>query len=249
MSGTALADALRRAGFDENETRLRADLARYLNAGGTIDRARAVVDGIAEEMLGAGHVSTADEASSALPVAKQTNGDGTGRGPGADTGRSFHARPSPTYRERGAVPGVPKGHTSLAPAREPTNAQNAAMLAARTASAKAVLDLGWIGSAAIPGGPAYVDLRVGDLPGMIERQIRESATHTRSAMVLRLMEQECAKRPTADASQTVLDVVGAKAIRRIAQATEADVLKPMADSLRPIVAAWMHGFAVAEIEG
>jgi hypothetical protein len=243
---------MKRAGIDENETRFKADILRYLNNGGTVKRAQALLDGIANEMLGVGQVSIADDANSGVPVARQTNGDAAGHTGFAGDAKPIAPASPPTERsadgrsvtsgkaiddvhsgdaanrERGAGREVPKGHLSAAPAREPSRAQNNAMIAARNAAASAVLKLGWLGSANVPGGPAYIDMRVCDLPGMIERQISEGATHARSAVALRMIEREVEKYPTADGSQKWIDVLPAETVRKISAATEAETLKPMA---------------------
>lgn len=225
MTETALGAALKKAGVDSNEVWFLGALAKYLNNGGTIERAEALLAGAAKEMPGEGQPRSADQGQCSVAQARQPNGDAAGHSSSADQGHVPSARPSST----GSLPPRP------AP-REPSAADKSAAVKAAKGAAKAVTDkLGWLGNAHIPGGPKYVDLRVRDIEGMAERQLSEGATHARSAIALKMIEREIGKLGEVDSERKWVDVLPAKTVKQIAEATEAETLKPMA-------VGWLRGF-------
>jgi hypothetical protein len=253
MGETAMETAMRKAGGPRRrEARLTVAIAEFQNNGGTYDEADRLLRA-AYGLSGEGHTWLAEKGHPSRADARQPNGDGAGHRSSAGDGLNFVARPSPTERSGEGHPSlagkatrpVPStaaphrerdGHNDRAgearravpPAREPSLAQRNAAIEARKASAKAVLDLGWLGDAHVPGGPKYTDLRVRDLPGMIERQLQEGATHARAAVAIRLIEKAIAEAGVADQEARWVDVLPADRVREIARATETETLRPMA---------------------
>lgn len=76
---TALGAAFERAGLNRNEAAFKADVSRYLNNGGNIERAHAMLDEIAGELPGEGQMRCADEAKRLTPSARQPSGDDEGQ--------------------------------------------------------------------------------------------------------------------------------------------------------------------------
>jgi hypothetical protein len=72
---TTLGEKLRKAGYLPREVRFSIALSEFLNNGGTIERAHALVDQAAEQMQGKGQVLHAAEAFLPVPDALQTDGD------------------------------------------------------------------------------------------------------------------------------------------------------------------------------
>lgn len=219
MQETAIAAALRRAGF-ETGSRLHAAVVSCLrNEGG--DRARAakalsgalmrdseirdhlaalVVNAVAGDMQGtsvgghsagayAGQPAVSPDrrqnagASSAAPngqivIAPAANGDGAGHRPRATDGHPTGARSSPASREAGAALHMPKGSARTAPAREPSAARRAGIIAAHRSAAAAVnRRLGWLGDLYTDRGRPIVDLTVGDIDGVVKRLRHASGLH------------------------------------------------------------------------
>jgi hypothetical protein len=72
---TTLGDKLRKAGYLPREVRFSIALSEFLNNGGTIERAHALVDQAAEQMQGNGQVLPTAQTSITVPDALQTYGD------------------------------------------------------------------------------------------------------------------------------------------------------------------------------
>lgn len=213
---TALRDALEGAGINQNENEFLGAIAKFLNNGGSIGRAERLLALAAKRMPDEGQKMNADEGHSPFANVRHLNGGAAGRRSAAEQGHTEVSRPSPE-------------------SREPSATERKAAVTARRASAKAVLDLGWIGRDHIPGGPKYIDLRVMDIAGMAERQLSEGATHARSAIVLKMIEREIEKVGRPDPQALWVDVLSPATVKRIAAATEAETLKPMA-------VGWLRGF-------
>jgi hypothetical protein len=260
MTETAMAAALKRAGVDEKDNQFLTALAKYLNQGGTIERAFALVQGAAKRLPGGGQGDHADEGPNRIAPSRQPHGDEAGQITDAHVGHVPGARPSPDQRSgdghiapaqeaKAAVPSAAapdreqggqtrhagKAIIGLPPAREPSAAQRKAAVAARKASAAAVLNLGWLGSAAMPAGPAYREIRVGEVAAFRKRQVREGVNHGRSALVLARLHHELEKVGQADPNAKVFDVLPPETIKRISRETEMEVIGPMA-------AGWLEGF-------
>lgn len=102
---TTMQMAMAKAGFGTRaESRFRVALAEYLNNGGTLERARQIVDEI--ELPGGGLAHRAVGQGLHAP-AWQPNGDGMGHNAVAGNGHGISARPSPTESSTG-------GHTTSA---------------------------------------------------------------------------------------------------------------------------------------
>jgi hypothetical protein len=96
---TTLGEKLRKAGYLPREVRFSIALSEFLNNGGTIERAHALVDQAAEQMQGKGQVLHAAEAFLPVPDALQTHGD---KGLTADAAKARSAMPaSPNTLEKG----------------------------------------------------------------------------------------------------------------------------------------------------
>lgn len=130
------------------------------------------------------------------------------------------------------------GHSNrAAPAREPSAAERRAAGRVAKASAKAVLaDLGWLGAATIPGGPPLIDLRWGDLPGMIKRQIREVGARAQMSVVLKAIEQEGRKSGHMDPKRKWIDDLSPAVVKRLSAMTDDEMLKE-------ILPDWIRAFS------
>lgn len=170
-----------------------------------------VVDGELRPKLlpgnGQKYATEKGQMSSAEPG--QANRDGAGQHEGAENGRFRRARP----------------------VREPTEGQ---LTAAKKVATK-LAAIGWLGEARIPGGPRYVDLRVRDLPGIYERQLNEGAAHARSAIAVKIIQKEIEAIGQVQPDALWVDILPKKRIKEISEATETEVLKPMA-------VGWLRGF-------
>lgn len=199
-------DALTKAGVEPRDVQLQIAIAKFQNNGGTLDRLLELARD-AYQLPGEGQSHNASNRSH-RPVAdaRQT-----------ETGAALEKLSKDQKTD--AAPVL---------AREPSSSQRQAAGAAWKGAAKAVLDLGWLGSAYIPGGPKFVDLRWRDLPGAIERQLGEGATHARAAIVLRMIERAGERIGVPDPERKWADDLKPAEIRAIARATEPEILKPMA---------------------
>lgn len=108
---TTLGEKLRKAGFLPREVRFSIALSEFLNNGGTIGRARALVDQAAERMQGEGRIQGAEKAGSNLPSALQTDGDKGLRQLAAKAGSDMPT--SPTSPEKGLLIGAEKAVCAL----------------------------------------------------------------------------------------------------------------------------------------
>jgi hypothetical protein len=120
---TTMSRAFAKAGVNPNFAALDVALSLFRNNGGTYAQALARCrHAFADELPGEGHDSSADEANSLLPSARQSDGDDGAKG-SVPQGHTMVASPSPHDRAAGA------GHSSSAnngqgeivrPAREHT---------------------------------------------------------------------------------------------------------------------------------
>ena len=258
MTETTMAAALKRAGIKPEEVALSKAIARWQNNGGTLERLIELARGD-YGLPGEGHTSHAERGPVLSADARQQDGDVAGQARHAETGRNVTARPSPDQRSAEgrdtladkAVPGVPsaaaperegKDHTTIADkakpqspsARDPSRSDVKAAAMVAKASAKTVLDLGWIGRDYVPGGPRYTDLRWRDIAGMVERQLKEGATHAKAALALKMIEREGVSLGQVDPERRWVDDLPADKVRAIAKATEDEALKPS-------LVAWLRG--------
>lgn len=248
---TAFEAALAAKGVKAIEVRFNIALSEYLNNGGSIERARALIDAVAEKM--------GSEASCELPVGQSNTASASQ--PNESDGQMNYGDKSKnevsslsTERSGGhgpyaveAIVGVPTAATKRNGAGRAKSADKAsrvqprpvspAYLAAARAGAISLAEkLGWIGDAHIPGGPKFTQLRVRDVAGMIERQLVEGATHARAAIALRMIEVEISKMGVADPEALWVDVLPAETVKAISRETEAEKLKPMA-------VGWLRGLS------
>lgn len=221
----SVGEAMRRAGFDKNEATFSVAVSRYLNNGGTTERAHALIDA-------AGQPPTAD---GRITTARTENGDKSVRA--VPQGQTSVAE-SPA-KDNGAVLLMPQGHYAGAPSKAviaPSAGKVRAMAAAKKQAAKAVLDIGWLGAARIPMGPRAIDLRVCDIPAMVRRQVNDMGNHGKWAVALEMINRELAKRNISETSEEKwVDALPQDVIRNISAMTEKEVLIPMA-------AGWARGF-------
>lgn len=250
---TTMAAKLKAAGIDTASARLYTEAGRVLHESkgkpekalnvfiNTVLSESALLDALALRFLrevaenmkglpGEGHPVRASDGQSSFADARQP--DGGGEAPVHEPqGQTRIASPPPTNPERaGHKTDAEKSREVIArPVREPSPADRKAAAAVRQSSAAVVLEhLGWLGKANIPGGPKYIDLRVRDLAGMLDRQLAEGATHARSAVVLKMIAKAIERLGTVDQDQRWVDVLSAKEVKHIAALTEAETLAPMA---------------------
>lgn len=119
-------------GFDSNEAAWRVATSRYLNNGGTVERAHQVLD----ELLSGGPSSDATGPVKAAN-ARQPNGDDKAT-VGLPQGQLSHAKSSPMNREGEALYGTLKGHS---PHAKPSRQTKAASKAAWTKAAETILKI------------------------------------------------------------------------------------------------------------
>lgn len=255
---TMIGAKLRDAGVDTGLARLYSEATRLLRAAnGKPERAleKFVHDALSDPVLqdalalwflrevaldmkglpGEGHGACAVAGHGATADARRPNGDAVGQSTDAGNGQTARARPSPTHREReGQAAAADKAIRSVPSPREPSKSDVKAAAMVAKASAKAVLDIGWLGYDAIPGGPRYVDLRWRDIAGMVERQLKEGATLAKAALALRMIEREGEKLGQVDPERKWVDDLPADRVKAIARATEDDALKPS-------LVAWLRG--------
>jgi len=91
---SALGAKLVQAGIDPAANRLRMAIAEYLNNGGTLERAHAILSDVAHEMRAAGQSDIADKAITAMPASAQPNA-GKGRTGFADKAIARMPDPAP----------------------------------------------------------------------------------------------------------------------------------------------------------
>lgn len=249
---TALAAAFARAGLDEADAAFDVAIARYLNQGGSIVRAHARIDAAADKMGGAGQTLSADKATVAALGPSQPD-ESAGQARSADKADGCVPALSPersggqasiANKAKAAVPPAapPRdgaGRSRLADKailRAPRPVSPAYLTAAKQGAKDLVATLGWLGEAAIPGGPKFASLRWRDIDGMVERQISEGATHARAAIALGMIRREGERLGRVDPEALWTDTLPAETVRAISQATEAETLKPMA-------VGWLRGLA------
>lgn len=234
MTETTMAAALKRGGINLEENEILKAIARWQNNGGTLLRLIELARG-AYPLPGEGQALFAEDGHPSNADARQHQGDAAGQPHGARDGHHADARPSPPDREQeGRVTGADKAATPLPSAREPSRSDVKAAAMVAKASAKTVLDLGWIGRDYIPGGPLYTDLRWRDIAGMVERQLKEGATHAKAALALKMIDREGQSLGQVDPESRWVDDLPADKVRAIAKATEDDALKPS-------LVAWLRG--------
>jgi hypothetical protein len=236
MTNTALADALKKQGINRNENEFLCALSKFINNGGTTFRVRYFCDEVDRGVSGEGHPR----------IAKKGHADGADTRPPTSAGHETVAKghenhASTTDRDGTARSAVPSGQIrSAVPAREPSKSDIKAMVLAKKQSAKAVLNIGWLGEDVVPGGPRYTELRIRDLLGMAKRQFTEGATHGRAAYACMLILWEIEKLgEIADQDQRWVDILPAETVRRISSLTEAEAMKPMVvgvlESFNPVL--------------
>lgn len=120
-------------GFDSNEAAWRVATSRYLNNGGTIERAHEVLN----ELSGGGRVSDAQKGRPEFANARQPNGDGEASLI-VPKGLPDGANPSPPEREGEAGGRLPQGLRSSA---KHSRQAKAAALAAANGAAVAILKI------------------------------------------------------------------------------------------------------------
>lgn len=250
--GTALAAAFARAGLDEADAAFDVAIARYLNQGGSIARAHARLDAAADKMGGAGHRDSADKAMTP-PFGPSQPDESEGHAARIDKTTQAMPALSPERsggQEDNAEKAVRKA-PSAAPPRDgagrelradkakqglPRPVSPAYLTAAKQGAKDLVATLGWLGEATIPGGPKFASLRWRDIDGMVERQISEGATHARAAIALGMIRREGERLGRVDPEALWTDTLPAETVRAISQATEAEILKPMA-------VGWLRGLS------
>jgi hypothetical protein len=194
---------------------------------------------VAEDMKGLpgeGQHTSANSGQDIGADARQQNGSGEGHALAADKASTSVPSTAATHREQtGHREPADKAPLVVPVAREPSKAQRNAAIEARKVSAKAVLEYGWVGDAAMPAGPAYRDMLVGEALMFRKRQVRETVNHGRSAVVIARFIRELEKLGQADPNAKVFDVLPPETIRQISRETEMDVIGQMA-------AGWVEGF-------
>jgi hypothetical protein len=140
MTQTMLGEKLQKRGFIPREVEFSAAIARFLNNGGTLQRAYDLLSVAADRMGAGGHASPAVKAKKEMPPASLPNGD-EGHRSGADKAIADVPSSPPSPSGSGHPGNAPSHPRPAAPAREPSKADISAMIAARKESAVAVLTI------------------------------------------------------------------------------------------------------------
>lgn len=226
-------EALEEAGFVKEDYELAAALQRYFRNGGTRERAHRLVDAAADKVPGKGqHIAAkGGQANPAQP--RQPDGGEAGQMATAESGHSYVARPPSADADGGGQSvGAENGHKMTAsPVRSQPRRTPNSVAGAR----KNLEHLGWLGRARIPHGPKMAEIRIGDLPGMYRRMMREGGLCAHRAVTLKTIEHECKKLGVVSPDQLWVDVLPEETIKSILYKTNPDVLKTMA-------AGWLEGF-------
>jgi hypothetical protein len=163
MTQTMLGEKLQKRGFIPREVEFSAAISKFLNNGGTLQRAYDLLSVAADRMGAGGQTVRAGKANSRVPPASLPHGDeghahdadraktGMSSSPQNDSaagqrvlanGQTTSARPlSPSPSGSGHRRYAPSHPGPAAPAREPSKADISAMIAARKESAVAVLTI------------------------------------------------------------------------------------------------------------
>ena len=133
-----LKEALAKVGILPEDTEFSIAITKYLNAGGTIERAHSLLDAAAERMSGMGQTGTAaDRSQTSIAQTRQPVEDARGQAAIAN-GQTANASPSSFNRDgRGPIHSAGNGRERLAsPVREP----HVRGLAAKIVIANSVFD-------------------------------------------------------------------------------------------------------------
>lgn len=217
---------------------------------------QAFADVAAYEMSGEGHFCPADEAGLGMPSARQQNGGGAGHLARADDGQPSTARPSPqtsggegqngradeatrplpsaaaASREAGANGRVPEGHSTRAPAREPTVSQRRAAKAVAKVEALTVLDRFKLternGAKTVIG-----DIRVDRLDSLGFYAGKRAFVAEHESKLTYLIKREIEKFPHVPEDARVRDILDAKTVERLIEEA-----KELAGAKRVLPADW-----------
>lgn len=138
---TAMKSALSKAGVRAEDVELDIALTKYLNSGGTIERAYDRVRVAADRMSGEGQIHCADDSRGSDAQTRQPVEDARGLKSRARFGHAAVSSPSSSNREgEGHRGGVSAGHHGVAlPVREPARPSNTTRgLASITAAQDAI---------------------------------------------------------------------------------------------------------------
>jgi hypothetical protein len=205
---TVVGEAFRRAGVHAPEARFRVALAEYLNNGGTVARARELVDAAAERMGSEGQTIGAAKADLRAPSSPRANDDAKGQSTAADdAAEPMPAASSPERNGAGQQKVADKAGFDV------PRPVSALYVAAAKIGAKqlatTVLD-----SFKVRDGRPIGDVRIGELETMRTANVREAA-------VLRQIQ----RLGYADANMTVRALVDhdtlAKMIQKAAEIADA----------------------------
>lgn len=151
MAETAMSLALERAGLDPADAALNVALAQYFNRGGTVERARALLDRAAAQLRGAGHRASADSGHHSSARAPQVDPGGGKAEGSAPQGHHLSAAPSPGTDPALAGAG---GHYGVAGDGQVMNAPSDNAASAAGDAAVRAMPKGQVTIAASPHHPA-----------------------------------------------------------------------------------------------
>jgi hypothetical protein len=164
---TALGAAFGRRGIKQEIVELKVALARFRNNGGTFeDGFFCLREAFANELSGKGQRAYVSDGHSAIALPRQPVEGDEGQVSCANDGQPYSAPSSSSNRDgRGQPLGANNGHNTPAPpAREPTQAQRAAVSNIKDASARLVMTI--FDRHRTSSGEAWGDVRAHELHGM-----------------------------------------------------------------------------------
>ena len=175
---------------------------------------------------------TTDDAQASHAPSSPASRDGAGH-----AGSDDHSGSAPPSDRDGAGQHCRDNHMpSARPARDPRRQPKRSPARSAAVTRQLTEKYGWLGTANVPGGPNYADLRVRDLPGMIERQLTEGGTHARAAVALKVIQKEIERAGVVPPDARWIEVLPENTVQAISRATEIDALKDMA-------VGWLRSFA------
>lgn len=185
---TALRDAFTNAGLNAADAAFDLAIARYLNNGGTIERARQRLDRAAGKLRGTGQKVHADEAVPCAPAPQHPSGGG--HRDDAQNGQWNRAAAQPNEPEAGHILNADKAK-EFSPAPVPRPRANPpgvtieSLRAVRHVTAKSLFD-----SYRLPDGRSLRQVHWGELPAL-------ARTYRRHSRVLALLHNRVSVTDTA----------------------------------------------------